>query len=61
MRLLRLRQRPAPQWFCKHVIAVIMMQKAQERETIEARGQMFAHLVNQGMPVMAAVQQVRAS
>lgn len=51
----------APQGFCKHVIAVIMAQKAQETEQIERRGQVFAHLVTGGMPVAAALQYARAS
>lgn len=51
----------APQGFCKHIIAVVTMLKAQEQETIESKSQMFAHLVANGMPVMAALQQVNAS
>lgn len=49
----------APQGFCKHVIAVITMWKAEEEEREERRGQVFAHLVESGIPTMAALQMAR--
>ncbi len=52
-------QHRAPAQFCKHVLSVLVSLKAKERESLEVKGQMFAHLVNQGVPVMAALQQVR--
>lgn len=49
----------APAGWCKHLIAMATLLRAEGKE-LERRGQVFSHLVEKGIPTMAALEMAKA-